>query len=103
MPGLGTTITFVPAIIYSYISGNIPHTLGLLVWWLCAVSLIDNFLGPYLYSRNVEIHQLIMLFSVLGGLAFFGPVGFMFGPLVVALFFTLIDIYQDLILGGKSL
>ncbi len=103
VPGLGTTITFVPAIIYSYASGNIPHTIGLIVWWLCAVSLIDNFLGPYLYSRNVEIHQLIMLFSVLGGLAFFGPIGFIFGPLVVALFFTLIDIYQDLILGGRSL
>lgn len=103
VPGLGTTITFVPAIIYSFISGNIPHTIGLTLWWLLAVSLIDNFLAPYLYSRNVEIHQLIMLFSVLGGLVFFGPIGFIFGPVVVALFFTLIDIYQDLILNAKSL
>lgn len=103
VPGLGTTITFVPAIIYSFISGNIPHTIGLTVWWLVAVSLVDNILGPYLYSRNIEIHQLIMLFAVLGGLAFFGPVGFIFGPLVVALFFTLIDIYQDIIINTKSL
>lgn len=103
VPGLGTTITFVPAIIYSYVSGNIPHAIGLLVWWLLAVSLIDNFLSPYLYSRNIEIHQLIMLFAVLGGLVFFGPIGFIFGPIVLALFFSLIDIYQDLILGGRSL
>ncbi len=103
VPGLGTTITFVPAIIYSYISGNIPHTLGLIVWWVLGVSLVDNLLSPYLYSRNIEIHQLIMLFAVLGGLAFFGPIGFIFGPLLVALFFTLIDIYQDLILNSKSL
>lgn len=103
VPGLGTTITFVPAIIYSYISGNMPHTLGLLLWWVLAVGLIDNLLSPYLYSRSVEIHQLIMLFAVLGGLAFFGPVGFIFGPIVVAVFFSLIDIYQDLILESKSL
>lgn len=103
VPGLGTTITFVPAIIYSYLSGNIPHMIGLTIWWLVAVSLIDNLLTPYLYSRNVQIHQLIMLFAVLGGLVFFGPVGFIFGPIVLALFFSLIDIYQDLILGGRSL
>lgn len=103
VPGLGTTITFVPAIIYSYISGNIPHTIGLILWWVLAVSLIDNLLTPYLYSRNVEIHQLIMLFAVLGGLVFFGPIGFIFGPIVVAVFFALIDIYQDLILESKSL
>lgn len=103
VPGLGTTITFIPAIIYSYISGNMPNTIGLFLWWALAVSLIDNLLAPYLYSRNVEIHQLIMLFAVLGGLAFFGPVGFIFGPIVVAVFFSLIDIYQDLILESKSL
>ncbi|KND47664.1 MAG: hypothetical protein AB201_01880 [Parcubacteria bacterium C7867-006] len=103
VPGLGTTITFVPAIIYSYFSGNIPHMLGLILWWVLGVSLIDNLLSPYIYSRSVEIHQLIMLFAVLGGLAFFGPIGFIFGPIVVAVFFVLIDIYQDLILNAKSL
>lgn len=103
VPGLGTTITFIPAIIYSYFTGNIGATLGLSLWWILAVGLIDNLLGPYLYSKNTQIHQLIMLFSVIGGLAFFGPIGFIFGPIVLALFFALIDIYQDLILEGKSL
>ncbi len=103
VPGLGTTLTFVPAIIYSYFSGNITSTIGLLLWWVLAVGLIDNLLGPYLYSKNTQIHQLIMLFSVIGGLVFFGPIGFIFGPIVLALFFTLIDIYQELILEGRSL
>ncbi|MFZ2523173.1 MAG: AI-2E family transporter [Minisyncoccia bacterium] len=103
VPGLGTTITFIPAILFSLIAGNTMSALGLTLWWVLAVSLIDNLLGPYLYSKNIDIHQLIMLFSVLGGLVFFGPVGFIFGPIAVALFFALIDVYQDLILEGKSL
>lgn len=103
VPGLGTMITFVPAIIYMFISGNTPHAFGLLLWGTLIVGLIDNFLTPYLYSRGVEIHQLIMLFAVLGGLIVFGPIGFIFGPIVLALFFALIDIYQDIILEGKSL
>jgi predicted PurR-regulated permease PerM len=44
-----------------------------------------------------------MLFAVLGGLSVFGPIGFIFGPLIIGLFFALIDIYQNLIMDNKSL
>ncbi len=103
VPGLGTAIVFIPAIIYMYIIDNIPYAIGLMVWSALIVGMVDNFLIPYLYSRDVEIHQLIMLFAVLGGLVVFGPIGFIFGPIVLALFFTLIDIYQDTILKNNSL
>ena len=103
VPGLGTAIIFVPAVAYMLIVGNTAFALGLLLWGVLIVGLVDNFLTPYLYSRGVEIHQLIMLFAVLGGLYVFGPIGFIFGPIVLALFFSLIDIYQNLILKKKSL
>lgn len=99
VPGLGTAIVFIPAVSYLFIIGNTPFAIGLLLWGILIVGLIDNFLGPYLYSRGTQTHQLIMLFAVLGGLSFFGPVGFLFGPIVVALFFSLIEIYQTIILN----
>jgi len=99
VPGLGTAIIFIPAVAYMFIIGNVPYAIGLLLWGVVIVGLVDNFLGPYLYSRGVEIHQLIMLFAVLGGLSLFGPIGFIFGPIIVALFFALIEIYQTLILN----
>lgn len=98
VPGLGTAITFIPAVIYLYVTSNSISALGLLVWGVLIVGLVDNFLGPYLYSRAVEIHPLIMLFAVLGGLIVFGPIGFIFGPILLALFFALIEVYQGLIL-----
>jgi len=101
VPGLGTAIIFIPAVAYMFIIGNTPFAIGLLLWGVLIVGLVDNFLGPYLYSRGGEIHQLIMLFAVLGGLSFFGPIGFIFGPIIVALFFALIEIYQTLLLGKK--
>lgn len=103
VPGLGTALIFIPAVAYTYIAGNIPNAIGLLLWGGLIVGLVDNFLTPYLYSRSVDIHQLIMLFAVLGGLVVFGPIGFIFGPIVLAIFFSLIDIYQDIILEAKSL
>jgi hypothetical protein len=41
--------------------------------------------------------------AALGRLVIFGPIGFIFGPIVLAIFFSLIDIYQDIILEAKSL
>lgn len=103
VPGLGTAVVFIPAVAYMYIAGNVPFAIGLLLWGGLIVGLVDNVLGPYLYSKGTEVHQLIMLFAVLGGLSVFGPIGFIFGPLIIGLFFALIDIYQNIILDNKSL
>lgn len=103
VPGLGTALVFIPAVAYMFIVGNTAYAVGLILWGALIVGLVDNFLSPYLYSRGVEIHQLIMLFAVLGGLVVFGPIGFIFGPIVLALFFSLIEIYQSIILKNKSL
>ncbi|MSU45193.1 MAG: AI-2E family transporter [Candidatus Zambryskibacteria bacterium] len=103
VPGLGTAIVFIPAVIYMFIIGNTAFAVGLLLWGFLVVGLVDNFLTPYLYSRGAEIHQLLMLFAVLGGLLSFGPIGFLFGPIILALFFALIDIYQSIVSKEKSL
>ncbi len=98
VPGLGTAVVFIPAVAYMFIIGNTPYAVGLILWGGVIVGLVDNFLSPYFYSRGAEIHQLLMLFAVLGGLVVFGPIGFIFGPIVLSLFFALIDIYQKIIL-----
>ncbi|KKW34491.1 MAG: hypothetical protein UY81_C0073G0006 [Candidatus Giovannonibacteria bacterium GW2011_GWA2_53_7] len=95
IPGVGTALVLVPAIIFLFLSGPWLSALGLLVWGLLAVGLIDNFLAPTLYRRGSDIHPLFMLFAVLGGLLFFGPAGFILGPVVVGLLVALVDIYQE--------
>jgi predicted PurR-regulated permease PerM len=53
---------------------------------------IENFLRPWLVGRTAGIHPLLVLFSVLGGLAFFGPIGLLLGPLALGLFLALLEI-----------
>lgn len=99
VPGVGTTIVLVPAVIYLFITGNTFQAIGLIIWGALAVGSIDNFLGPMLVGRGVRIHPMLILFSVLGGIAFFGPVGFILGPLVLSLLYALLDIY---VMMGKG-
>jgi predicted PurR-regulated permease PerM len=73
--------------------------IGLLVWAIAIVGTIDNFLRPILIERGIHMHPFVILLSVLGGLAFFGPLGFIAGPVLMALFFALAEIYPNIMKG----
>jgi predicted PurR-regulated permease PerM len=94
IPGVGTMIVFVPALIYLAFSGMYVQFVGVAVWGAVAVGLIDNFLGPYLMSRGNSMHPFLILLSVLGGIATFGPIGFIVGPVIMSLFKVLLELYS---------
>lgn len=94
IPGVGTTIVFVPAVAYLAFNGLYLHAIGVLVWGMLAVGLIDNLLGPYLMTRGNKMHPFLMLLAVLGGISFFGPIGFIVGPVLLSLFIVLLELYS---------
>lgn len=95
VPGVGPSVVFIPAAIYSFVFGDYVTGVGILIWFLVAVSLLDNILGPYLVSRSHPMHPFLILLSVLGGLALFGPIGFVVGPVVTSVFIVLLEIYSQ--------
>lgn len=96
IPGVGTALVLVPGIAYSFIVGNVFGGFGLLIWGALAVGLIDNLLSPRLVGRGMKLHPLLVFLSVIGGLAFFGPLGFLLGPITMSVFLALIEIYFSL-------
>lgn len=96
IPGIGTSLVLIPGVAYLFIIGATAPALGLLVWSLIAVGLIDNFLGPKLVGRGMRLHPLLVLLSVFGGLVFFGPAGIFLGPLCTSLLFALLSIHQHI-------
>jgi predicted PurR-regulated permease PerM len=103
LPGIGTTIVTVPAVIYLFYTGEMFSAIGLLVWSVAMVGTIDNLIGPYLMSRGNKLHPFLILISVLGGIALFGPIGFIVGPVMVTLFLVLLEIYSQNVVQEKPL
>jgi len=95
VPGVGTSLVLVPGIIYLVVTGHGPAAIGLTAWGALAVGLIDNILGPYVVGKGARLHPLLVLFAVLGGISFFGALGFLFGPLTVSLFAALLDLSKS--------
>lgn len=96
IPGIGTALVLTPAIVFLFLKGEMFSGVGLIAWGMGAVGLVDNFLGPKLVGRGMQLHPLIILLSVLGGIGFFGPIGFLLGPLTISLLFVLLNIYSSL-------
>ena len=103
LPGIGTSVIMIPAIVFLFVTGSFGGAVGLLIWAIFAVILIDNFIGPYLMSRGNKLHPFVILLSVLGGIAMFGPIGFVIGPVTVSLFMVLLEIYgHNIITDNKK-
>lgn len=98
IPNVGTAAVLTPAIIYLFATDHLAAGIGLLIWGIVAVGLIDDFLGPRLINRGIRLHPMIILLAVIGGLHFFGPIGYVLGPLVISFLFALLDIYPLLVL-----
>lgn len=102
IPGVGTSLVIIPSIAFLFLSNKIVPMLGLTIWGIVAVGLIDNFLGPKIVGRGMRLHPLLVILSVLGGVVFLGPIGFLLGPLAVSLFFAFLDIYVYLGKGSSG-
>lgn len=94
IPSFGITIVFAPAILYIYFASGWLPAAGLLLWGTFVVGLIDNALAPQLVGRGMEVHPLLVLLAIFGGITFFGPSGIFLGPLAVSFLFALLSIYS---------
>lgn len=94
VPGLGTTLVILPAVIYLFINGSYLAALGLAIWGAVIVGSMDQVLRPIIFKRGVSAHPIFILFAVFGGISLFGPLGLIFGPVVLSFYLTLLEIYQ---------
>ena len=83
IPTIGTSLISVPAVLFLAAVGRDAAAIGFALWSALLVGMLDNFLNPLIVGRSIDIHPLLVLFAVLGGIAFMGPVGIIIGPLVV--------------------
>lgn len=93
-PIIGTTIVWVPVAIYLLVSGNIFATVGVSIFGLIA-NFIDHVLKPMFVARRTSIPSSIVLFGMIGGYFFFGILGFILGPLILAYLIIILEIYRN--------
>jgi predicted PurR-regulated permease PerM len=94
IPMAGAFVVWVPAALYLVITGAWVKAIILAVWGALVIGSVDNFLRPKLVGEKTRLHELLIFFSVLGGLQVFGVIGLVLGPVVVAITIALLDVLR---------
>lgn len=93
IPAIGAALVWVPAAILLVAQGALWEGVGLAAFCGLVVGSVDNVLRPRLVGRDTKMHDLLILFSTLGGLLVFGVSGFIVGPILAALFMTVWEMF----------
>jgi len=94
VPAVGAGGAGLVAAALVFFRGHAGRAAFLAAWALLAVGLADNVVKPYLIRGGVSIHGAVVFFALLGGLAAFGPIGLLLGPLIIAFFLSVVRIVR---------
>ncbi len=84
IPVVGSSLVWAPVAIYLLLSGAVWKGVFLLIWGLLVISTADNLLRPLVVAGRVELHPMVLLFFILGGVEAFGFLGLFLGPVVAS-------------------
>jgi predicted PurR-regulated permease PerM len=102
VPAIGAAVVCLFAAALLLVTGHPYMALFLAAWGLVVVGLVDNLVKPLLIRRGLEIHGAVVFFALIGGLATFGAIGLILGPLLVSLFLAVLRIYHQDYTPGDS-
>ncbi len=94
IPAIGAAAVCLVAALFLLLTGHPIAAAFLAAWGILVVGLVDNVVKPLLIRGGVQMHGAVVFFALLGGLAAFGAIGLLVGPLAVALFVALLRIYR---------
>ena len=102
VPLVGTALIWLPAAIYLFLQDEMVKGLILLAWGAFVVGSIDNFIRPFFISGKARLPVLVIAIGALGGLFSFGLLGIVIGPILLALFIALFEIYKGQVFPGRD-
>lgn len=93
LPLIGAALVWLPIAAYFLLTGALWQSLVLTLWGALVIGLIDNVLRPILVGRDTHLPDYIVMIATVGGLSVFGIHGFVLGPVIAAMFFSVWEIY----------
>ena len=94
LPIIGPFLVWIPVAVYLFIGGNNVAAWGIIIFGVISSS-IDNILRPIIVSKATKMHSAIVLVGMIGGLFFFGIIGLILGPLILAYLLIILEVYRS--------
>lgn len=86
LPAVGAALVWAPVALYYAATGAWSGAIGLTLWGVLAIGLVDNLLRPLLVGKDTRMPDYLVLIATIGGISVFGLNGFVIGPVIAAVF-----------------
>ena len=100
MPIIGIQIIWIPAGIFYLLMGNYAAGAGIMIWGALLSYVADGFVRQRVQRKVGEMHPLISLLGLIIGIAYFGIMGIIIGPLILAVFILMLRMFREEYLEG---
>ncbi len=94
IPAVGSALVWLPAALWLLLSGDVGRGLTMLFIGVFGISMVDNVLRPLLLSGRAQTSTLVIFFGLLGGVAAFGFVGLVVGPVILVTTGSLLKMFR---------
>lgn len=102
IPFVGTAGVWVPVSIWLFLQGETGKGIGMVLWGILVIGLVDNLLKPLLMKGGTNAHPLLIFFALIGGISLMGPFGIFFGPVILASLIATVTIYRREVLKADG-
>lgn len=94
VPAVGGTVVVIGTGLIQLALGHTASGVFLLVWGAAVVSTVDTIARPWLLRGGMELHGGIVFFALIAGIAAFGPIGVLLGPLTVTFLLAVVRMWR---------
>lgn len=101
VPLIGASLIAWPVGIILILSGQVWQGIFVIAAFLLIVANLDTVLRPYLVPKGAQLNPALIILSVFGGLSLMGIIGAIYGPVIMILLVTSIDVYTKYILRSN--
>jgi predicted PurR-regulated permease PerM len=95
VPVLGPALVWFPVVVYLFLTQDYWNAIGLLFYGVIVVAFSDNITRPFLLEKSIEVHPLLIMLSIFGGMELFGFfMGIFLGPIIISLLISVLHLYH---------
>jgi predicted PurR-regulated permease PerM len=102
VPAAGAFLVWAPAAVWLAVNGEYLRAGILVAFGAIVIGMIDNLLRPIVVGKRAKLSEIVIFFSVIGGLQVFGILGLVVGPVVMAITMSLFDIGRRILAQNQS-
>jgi predicted PurR-regulated permease PerM len=95
LPVVGSFLVWGPAAVFLFLTGDLTLAVALFLWGTIVVGVSDDYLRPIVVDRYAQVSPAVIIIGVLGGIYALGVMGIFFGPVVIGMLRSTLDLYRE--------